>query len=86
MLIILSLLRARWLLPCLEVIWGVITFAQSRATNVTQLYVARFFIGALEAPVFAGTHFILGTSLGLVFFLLTLPTQFSLLMGEPLLT
>lgn len=52
--------RARWLLPCLEVIWGLITFAQSRATNVTQLYVARFFIGALEAPVFAGTHFILG--------------------------
>ncbi|KAI0146644.1 major facilitator superfamily domain-containing protein [Pestalotiopsis sp. NC0098] len=52
---------ARWLLPCLEVIWGLITFAQSRATNVTQLYVARFFIGALEAPVFAGTHFILGS-------------------------
>lgn len=52
--------RARWLLPSLEIIWGVVTFAQSRATNVTQLYVARFFIGALEAPVFAGTHFILG--------------------------
>ncbi|KAI1866164.1 uncharacterized protein JN550_007853 [Neoarthrinium moseri] len=52
---------ARWLLPSLEVVWGVVTFAQSRATNVTQLYVARFFVGALEAPVFAGTHFILGS-------------------------
>ncbi|KAK9788965.1 hypothetical protein SCARD494_09481 [Seiridium cardinale] len=52
---------ARWLLPCLEIVWGVVTFAQSRTTTVTQLYVARFFIGALEAPVFAGTHFILGS-------------------------
>ncbi|KAH8676066.1 major facilitator superfamily domain-containing protein [Xylariales sp. PMI_506] len=52
---------ARWLLPSLEIIWGIVTFAQSRATTTTQLYVARFFIGALEAPVFAGTHFILGS-------------------------
>lgn len=52
--------RARWLLPCLEIIWGIVTFAQSRAQNATQLYVARFFVGMLEAPVFAGTHFILG--------------------------
>ncbi|KAH8194767.1 hypothetical protein TruAng_011072 [Truncatella angustata] len=29
--------------------------------NAQILYVARFFVGALEAPVFAGTHFILGS-------------------------
>ncbi|KAK7757371.1 hypothetical protein SLS62_000383 [Diatrype stigma] len=51
---------ARWLLPALEVLWGLCTFAQSRVTNVHQLYACRFLIGMLEAPVFAGTHFILG--------------------------
>ncbi|KAI9039471.1 MFS general substrate transporter [Aspergillus affinis] len=52
---------ARWLLPGLEVLWGICTFAQSRVTNVGQLYALRFLVGMLEAPVFAGTHFILGS-------------------------
>lgn len=52
---------ARWLLPGLEVLWGICTFAQSRVTNVNQLYALRVLVGMLEAPVFAGTHFILGT-------------------------
>ncbi|KAI0001246.1 MFS general substrate transporter [Xylariaceae sp. FL0662B] len=47
---------ARWLLPSLEILWGVCTFAQSRVTNVHQLYTCRFLVGMLEAPVFAGTH------------------------------
>jgi ACS family pantothenate transporter-like MFS transporter len=55
--------RARWLLPSLEIAWGIVTFAQSRVTNVNQLYVCRFLVGMLEAPVFAGTHFILGETL-----------------------
>ncbi|EED19237.1 pantothenate transporter, putative [Talaromyces stipitatus ATCC 10500] len=52
---------ARWLLPTLEILWGICTFAQSRVTNVQQLYAIRFLVGMLEAPVFAGTHFILGS-------------------------
>ncbi|KAJ5168799.1 uncharacterized protein N7482_004393 [Penicillium canariense] len=52
---------ARWLLPGLEVLWGICTFAQSRVTSVNQLYALRFLVGMLEAPVFAGTHFILGS-------------------------
>ncbi|KAH8771609.1 putative pantothenate transporter [Diaporthe sp. PMI_573] len=52
---------ARWLLPTLEVLWGLVTFAQSRATTVHQLYALRFLVGMFEAPVFAGTHFILGS-------------------------
>ncbi|XHG07886.1 hypothetical protein AWENTII_011016 [Aspergillus wentii] len=52
---------ARWLLPGLEVLWGICTFAQSRVATVGQLYALRFLVGALEAPVFAGTHFILGS-------------------------
>ncbi|ERS96086.1 hypothetical protein HMPREF1624_07622 [Sporothrix schenckii ATCC 58251] len=55
---------ARWLLPTLEVLWGIATFATSRTTNVQQLYAIRFLIGMLEAPVFAGTHFILGSWYG----------------------
>ena len=52
--------RARWLLPTLEILWGICTFAQSRVSNVHQLYALRFLVGMFEAPVFAGTHFILG--------------------------
>ncbi|OJJ59147.1 hypothetical protein ASPSYDRAFT_1177614 [Aspergillus sydowii CBS 593.65] len=52
---------ARWLLPGLEILWGICTFAQSRVTNVHQLYALRFLVGMFEAPVFAGTHFILGS-------------------------
>ncbi|BCR87760.1 uncharacterized protein ACHE_40324S [Aspergillus chevalieri] len=51
---------SRWLLPGLEVLWGICTFAQSRVQNVGQLYALRFLVGMFEAPVFAGTHFILG--------------------------
>ncbi|KAF2140988.1 uncharacterized protein K452DRAFT_299053 [Aplosporella prunicola CBS 121167] len=52
---------ARWMLPTLEIVWGVLTFAQSRVTNVHQLYALRFLVGMAEAPVFAGTHFVLGS-------------------------
>ncbi|KAK8214324.1 major facilitator superfamily domain-containing protein [Phyllosticta capitalensis] len=52
---------ARWLLPTLEIFWGIFTFAQSRATTTSQLYALRFLVGLAEAPVFAGTHFILGS-------------------------
>lgn len=62
---ILTCIRARWLLPGLEILWGICTFAQSRVTNVHQLYALRFLVGMFEAPVFAGTHFILGENLAL---------------------
>ncbi|KAL4933278.1 major facilitator superfamily domain-containing protein [Aspergillus undulatus] len=52
---------AHWLLPGLEILWGNCTFAQNRVTNVRQLYALRFLVGMFEAPVFAGTHFILGS-------------------------
>lgn len=49
------------MLPTLEVLWGIVTFAHSRATNIQQLYALRFLVGMFEAPVFAGTHFVLGS-------------------------
>lgn len=52
---------SRWLLPSLEILWGIVTFAQSRATSIEQLYAMRFLVGMLEAPVFVSTHFILGS-------------------------
>ncbi|CAK7214554.1 hypothetical protein SCUCBS95973_002186 [Sporothrix curviconia] len=55
---------ARWLLPTLEVLWGIATFATCKTTNINQLYAIRFIVGMLEAPVFAGTHFILGSWYG----------------------
>lgn len=52
---------------------GVATLFQSRVTNVQQLYALRFLVGMFEAPVFAGTHFILGKS-GLILWISHLPT------------
>ena len=49
------------MLPTLEICWGVVTFAQCRVRKVEQVYACRFLVGMLEAPVFAGTHFILGS-------------------------
>ncbi|KAH6680064.1 putative pantothenate transporter [Plectosphaerella plurivora] len=54
----------RWVIPSLEVLWGVLTFAQSRVTHVNQLYALRFLIGATEAPAFTGVHFVLGSWYG----------------------
>lgn len=47
---------ARWLLPSLEILWGVTTFAQSQVTNVNQLYALRcckyLQLGTQDFPIF----------------------------------
>jgi hypothetical protein len=51
-------LSAPYLLPTMEVIWAVLTFAQSRVTKLWHLYLLRALIGFFEAPSFGGTHLI----------------------------
>ncbi|KAH8924695.1 putative pantothenate transporter [Atractiella rhizophila] len=52
---------ARYWLPLNEVIYGVLTFVQSKVTDVRQLYAIRTLVGVFEAPTFAGTHFVFGS-------------------------
>lgn len=51
---------SKYVLPTLEIIYGTLTFCQSRVINVDQLYAIRFLVGLAEAPSFAGVHAILG--------------------------
>ncbi|KAI5478862.1 MFS general substrate transporter [Pseudohyphozyma bogoriensis] len=49
------------LLPVLEVVWAILTFASSVVKKPWHLYLIRAIIGAAEAPSFAATHVILGS-------------------------
>jgi hypothetical protein len=42
----------------MEIIWAVLTFAQSRVTKLWHVYLLRALIGFFEAPSFGGTHLI----------------------------
>ncbi|KAB8078297.1 major facilitator superfamily domain-containing protein [Aspergillus leporis] len=49
-----------YFLPAADLLWGVFTLAQYKANNVTQLYVFRFFIGALGGFFFPAVQWYLG--------------------------
>lgn len=52
---------ARWLLPGVELLWGVITFAQVRIQNVESVFAVRFILGALAIPSYTGVNYVLGS-------------------------
>ena len=45
-----------YVLPSLDIVWSILTICLSRVTNVKQLKVLRFFIGAAEAPSYLAYH------------------------------
>lgn len=47
-----TLLPVQFLVPSLDVAWGVFTLAQYKATSYQHLAAFRFFIGACEGPFF----------------------------------
>ena len=52
---------ARWFVPTCEVLWGILTFSQSRLTGASTIYATRFLLGILETPVASGSLFILSS-------------------------
>jgi MFS family permease len=52
---------ARWYLPTMEVLWSLVTFAQSQMRNEHDIYGTRFLLGLLETPVASGTTYVLGS-------------------------
>ncbi|KAL2795219.1 major facilitator superfamily domain-containing protein [Aspergillus keveii] len=54
-------LPMNWLIPGMELFWGVFTLLQFRANSYSELMAYRFLIGLFEAPFFVGVHFVLGS-------------------------
>ncbi|CAG8255667.1 unnamed protein product [Penicillium salamii] len=50
-----------YFLPAADLLWGVFTLAQYKASNVTQLYALRFFVGALGGFFFPAVQWYLGS-------------------------
>lgn len=50
-----------YFLPAADLFWGVFTLAQYKASNVTQLYALRFFVGALGGFFFPAVQWYLGS-------------------------
>jgi ACS family pantothenate transporter-like MFS transporter len=50
---------SRWI-PCMEMIWAVLTFCLARANSAKTIYVLRFFIGLAESTFYPGMQYIIG--------------------------
>ncbi|KAK3937976.1 major facilitator superfamily domain-containing protein [Diplogelasinospora grovesii] len=48
-------------IPACEVTWSVLTILLSKCSNVTQVYVLRFFIGLAESAFYPGMQYIIGS-------------------------
>ncbi|KAK6841191.1 major facilitator superfamily domain-containing protein [Apiospora arundinis] len=59
--LLLTWIPPRFLLPGLELVWGVLTIGTYAITNVNQLYPIRFIIGFLEGSCFVGIQYVLGS-------------------------
>jgi hypothetical protein len=52
---------AKIYLPTMEVLWSIVTFAQSQMRSRNDIYGTRFLLGLLETPVASGTTYVLGS-------------------------
>ncbi|KAH7024343.1 major facilitator superfamily domain-containing protein [Microdochium trichocladiopsis] len=57
--LILTRVRPSFYVPLTMVLWGTITAAMSQVRNYTDILVARFFLGAIEAGFFPGVMYIM---------------------------
>ncbi|OJJ64826.1 hypothetical protein ASPSYDRAFT_84816 [Aspergillus sydowii CBS 593.65] len=49
-----------WVIPFLDIMWGVFTLLQYRVNSFGEMMVYRFFVGWFEAAFFPGMHYIFG--------------------------
>lgn len=59
--LVLTRTRPSWYVPAIMVVWGTITAAMSQCRGYTDILVARFFLGAVEAGFFPGVMFIMSS-------------------------
>lgn len=53
--------NVNWFLPACDLLWGVFTLVQFKASSVTQLYAFRFMVGALGGFFFPAVQWYLGS-------------------------
>lgn len=49
-----------YIIPFMDVFWGIFTLLQYRADSYAELAAYRFFVGWFEAAFFPGVHYIFG--------------------------
>ncbi|OAA61261.1 allantoate permease [Niveomyces insectorum RCEF 264] len=59
--LLLTRVSPRWVIPSLEVGWGICTICTSSVKSYKALYVLRFFVGLFESGFYPGIHYMLGS-------------------------
>ncbi|KAL2075029.1 hypothetical protein VTL71DRAFT_8809 [Oculimacula yallundae] len=59
--LLLTRVSPRWVIPSLEVGWGIATICLSRIENMQALYALRFLVGLFESGFYPGIHYMLGS-------------------------
>ncbi|WVQ82938.1 hypothetical protein IAT38_005074 [Cryptococcus sp. DSM 104549] len=60
-LLLLTRVEARWVIPTLELGWGLATLSSYSVTSFRSLYILRFFVGLFESGFYPGIHYLLGS-------------------------
>ncbi|PWY89167.1 putative allantoate permease [Aspergillus heteromorphus CBS 117.55] len=58
---LLTRLSPRWVIPALEVGWGIATIATASVKSYRSLYAIRFLVGLFESGFYPGIHYLLGS-------------------------
>ncbi|KAB5551072.1 major facilitator superfamily domain-containing protein [Coniochaeta sp. 2T2.1] len=59
--LLLTRVSPRWVIPSLEVGWGIATIATSSVKSYKALYALRFLVGLFESGFYPGIHYMLGS-------------------------
>ncbi|KAF2439087.1 MFS general substrate transporter [Karstenula rhodostoma CBS 690.94] len=59
--LLLTRVSPRWVIPALEVGWGIATFCTAAVKNYRELYALRFLVGFFESGFYPGIHYLLGS-------------------------
>ncbi|KAG0651102.1 Pantothenate transporter liz1 [Hyphodiscus hymeniophilus] len=59
--LLLTRVSPRWVIPSLELGWGIATICTSSVKSYQALYALRFLVGLLESGFYPGIHYILGS-------------------------
>ncbi|KAM5354126.1 hypothetical protein ACJ41O_000776 [Fusarium nematophilum] len=59
--LLLTRVSPRWVIPSLEIGWGIATICTSAVQSYHSLYVLRFFVGFFESGFYPGIHYMLGS-------------------------
>ncbi|KAI4725588.1 MFS general substrate transporter [Aureobasidium sp. EXF-10728] len=59
--LLLTRVSPRWIIPSLEVGWGIATICTSRVESYKALYALRFLVGFFESGFYPGIHYMLGS-------------------------